>query len=324
MTDYTINGVTYTEDTLKAEAEKRGYDFETYKSKLEKKHGENFQYDPATAETNVGSKTNMVSNSDPGSSDLPKIPTRIGDELQGLSIDDIPRKTPNNGELVFGDPRNLKTQISDYRKDYIDAFNGKGRFAEILIDKNPKERLELIERLIPKPKYIDKKYNKLTDSYDEQPSKGAVETFSSYLPSDFDLYDKPEQFNKAMEDAKVQALNDDPVVKIMLGARMSVVKKSAEAYQKSLGEKYDLTTQGGVNKANKDYQDWFNTNVVDYIEDSTALQNISDQLEDVGNVAMSERNTEYSRNQDFMLSAFDFDKDFFSCSIKFSGVLTKQ
>ena len=158
MTDYTINGVTYTEDTLKAEAEKRGYDFETYKSKLEKKHGENFQYDPATAETNVGSKTNMVSNSDPGSSDLPKIPTRIGDELQGLSIDDIPRKTPNNGELVFGDPRNLKTQISDYRKDYIDAFNGKGRFAEILIDKKIVQLLEEGIRLPKLEGYLQTKY----------------------------------------------------------------------------------------------------------------------------------------------------------------------
>jgi hypothetical protein len=133
-----------------------------------------------------------------------------------MSIDDIPREIPKDGELVFGDPRDLNTQITDYRKDYIDAFNGKGRFAEMLVDKNPKERIELIERLIPKPKYVDKKYNKQTDSFDIEPTEEAVEIFSSYLPSDFDLYDKPEQFNKAMEDAKVQALNDDPVVKVML------------------------------------------------------------------------------------------------------------
>jgi hypothetical protein len=315
---FEYKGSQFTLDQIEQRAKEKGLTLQEYLSAnpeitevAQEKPIEEVKTTPVIPDAVAGEEiaSDMVSPSDPGSSDLPKIPTRIGDELQGISIDDIPRKTPTNGELQFGDPRDLNTQISDYRKDYIDAFNGKGRFAEILVDKNPKERIELIERLIPKPKYVDKKYNKLTDSYDEEPTKEAVETFSSYLPSDFDLYDKPEQFNKAMEDAKVQALNDDPVVKVMLGARMSIVKKEAEAYQKSLGEKYDLTTQNGVNKANKDYQDWFNTNVVDYIEDSTAIQNISDQLEDVGNIAMSERNTEYSRSQDFMLSAFDFDKD---------------
>ena len=252
---------------------------------------------------------NMASTSDPGSSGLPKIPTQIGDELQGVSIDDIPRETPTNGELVFGDPRDLNTQITDYRKDYIDAFNGRGRFAEMLVDKNPKERLELIERLIPKPKYVDKKYNRETDSFDIEPTEEAIKIFNSYLPSDFDLFDKPEQFNKAMEDAKTQALNDDPVVKVMLGARMSVLTKEAEAYQKTLSNKYDLTTPNGVKEANKDYQNWFNTNVVQYIEDSEVIQDMSDQLEDVGDVAMSKKNTEYGRSKDFTLSAFDFDKD---------------
>jgi len=261
----------------------------------------------ATAGEEIASDMELPS--DPGSSDLPEIPTQIGDELQGISIDDIPREIPTGGELEFGDPRDLNTQITDYRKDYIDAFNGKGRFAEMLVDKNPKERIELIEKLIPKPKYVDKKYNKQTDSFDIEPTKEAVENFNSYLPSDFDLYDKPEQFNKAMEDARVQALNDDPVVKIMLGARMSILTKEAEAYQKTLSNKYDLTTQNGVKKANEDYKQWFNTNVVQYIEDSPVVQEISDQLEEVGNVAMSEKNTEYGRSKDFILSAFDFDED---------------
>jgi hypothetical protein len=252
---------------------------------------------------------NMASTSDPGSSGLPKIPTQIGDELKGVSIDDIPRETPTNGELVFGDPRDLNTQITDYRKDYIDAFNGRGRFAEMLVDKNPKERLELIERLIPKPKYVDKKYNRQTDSFDIEPTEEAVEIFSSYLPSDFDLFDKPEQFNKAMEDAKTQALNDDPVVKVMLGARMSIVTKEAEQYKLDLAKKYNLNDPNDYNKAEKDYQNWFNTNVVQYVEDSETVQAIEDQLQDVGNVAMSNRNTEYGRSKDFMLSAFDFDKD---------------
>lgn len=251
----------------------------------------------------------MASTSDPGSSDLPEIPTQIGDELQGVSIDDIPRETPTGGQLEFGDPRDLNTQITDYRKDYIDAFNGKGRFTEILEGKEGKDRLELIEKLIPKPKYVDKKYNKQTGSFDIEPTEEAVEIFSSYLPSDFDLFDKPEQFNEAMENAKVQVLNDDPVVKVMLGARMAVLTKEAEAYQKTLSDKYDLTTPNGVTKANKDYQNWFNTNVVQYIEDSETMQAVEDQLEDVGNVAMSNRNTEYGRDKDFMLSAFDFDED---------------
>ena len=263
----------------------------------------------AETDASVIPEQNMASTLDPGSSDLPEIPTQIGDELQGISIDDIPRQTPTGGQLEFGDPRDLNTQITDYRKDYIDAFNGKGRFAEMLVDKNPKERLELIERLIPKPKYVDKKYNRQTDSFDIEPTEEAVEIFNSYLPSDFDLFDKPEQFNKAMEDAKTQALNDDPVVKVMLGARMSVLTKEAEAYQKTLSDKYDLTTPNGVKEANKDYQNWFNTNVVQYIEDSEVIQDMSDQLEDVGDVAMSRKNTEYGRSKDFVLSAFDFDKD---------------
>jgi hypothetical protein len=139
----------------------------------------------ATAGEEIASDMELPS--DPGSSDLPEVPTQIGDELQGISIDDIPREIPTGGELEFGDPRDLNTQITDYRKDYIDAFNGKGRFAEMLVDKNPKERIELIEKLIPKPKYVDKKYNKQTDSFDIEPTKEAVENFNSYLPSDFDL-----------------------------------------------------------------------------------------------------------------------------------------
>ena len=124
----------------------------------------------AETDASVTPEKNTASTSDPGSSGLPKIPNQIGNELQGVSIDDIPRETPTNGELVFGDPRDLNTQITDYRKDYIDAFNGRGRFAEMLVDKNPKERLELIERLIPKPKYVDKKYNRQRDSFDIEPT----------------------------------------------------------------------------------------------------------------------------------------------------------
>ena len=274
---------------------------------------ENFQNGDAETDASVSpvinEASNMESPSDPGSSDLPQIPTQIGDELQGVSIDDIPRETPTGGQLEFGDQRDLEAQVADFKKDYVDAFNGDGRFAEILEGKEGKERLDLMEKLLPRPKYVQPKYNKLTGSYKEEPTSEAVELFSSYLPSDFDLFDKPEQFKAAMEDAKAQAISDDPSVKLMLGARMSVVSKEAEQYKLDLAKKHDLSTPDGMINANKDYQDWFNINVVDYIEDSTALEEISDQLEEVGGVAMSERNTEFGRDKDFMLSAFDFDED---------------
>ena len=263
----------------------------------------------AETDASVIPEQNTASTLDPGSSDLPEIPTQIGDELQGISIDDIPRETPTGGQLEFGDQRDLETQITDFRKDYIDAFNGNGRFAKILEGTEGKERLDLMEKLLPRPNYVQPKYNRLTDSYEEEPTSEAVKLFSSYLPSDFDLFDKPEQFKAAMEDAKAQAINNDPAVKLMLGARMSVVNKEAEQYRLDLAKKYDLRTPDGVKTANKDYQDWFNTNVVDYIEDSTALQEISDQLEEVGGVAMSDRNTEFSRNKDSMLSLFDLAED---------------
>ena len=200
----------------------------------------------AETDASVIPEQNMASTLDPGSSDLPEIPTQIGDELQGISIDDIPRETPTGGQLEFGDQRDLETQITDFRKDYIDAFNGNGRFAKILEGTEGKERLDLMEKLLPRPNYVQPKYNRLTDSYEEEPTSEAVKLFSSYLPSDFDLFDKPEQFKAAMEDAKAQAINNDPAVKLMLGARMSVVNKEAEQYRLDLAKKYDLRTPDGV------------------------------------------------------------------------------
>ncbi len=181
----------------------------------------------------------MVSNSENGSSGLPKIPTQIGDELKGVSIDDIPRETPTNGELVFGDPRDLNTQITDYRKDYIDAFNGRGRFAEMLVDKNPKERLELIERLIPKPKYVDKKYNRQTDSFDIEPTEEAVEIFNSYLPSDFDF-------------ANYEAKNILFVKKDSGGNVVEVLIYEADAISNDLGNLTDVLNYLGVNEVLQD------------------------------------------------------------------------
>ena len=129
MTDYTINGVTYTEDTLKTEAEKRGFDLETYKSKLKKKHGENFQNDPAAAETNVGSKTNTVSKLDPGSSDLPKVPKQIGTELDGVTLDDI-RKNTKEAEKIKTD--NIYNKIGSNAfagtvEEKVEIFNSFGK-----------------------------------------------------------------------------------------------------------------------------------------------------------------------------------------------------
>ena len=129
MTDYTINGVAYTEDTLKTEAEKRGLDLETYKSKLKKKHGENFQNDPAAAETSVGSKTNTVSKSDPGSSDLPKIPKQIGTELDGVTLDDI-KKNTKEAEKIKTD--NIYNKIGSNAfagtvEEKVEIFNSFGK-----------------------------------------------------------------------------------------------------------------------------------------------------------------------------------------------------
>ena len=70
---------------------------------------ENFQNGDAETDASVSpvinEASNMESPSDPGSSDLPQIPTQIGDELQGVSIDDIPRETPTGGQLEFGQTR---------------------------------------------------------------------------------------------------------------------------------------------------------------------------------------------------------------------------
>ena len=61
-----------------------------------------------------------------------------------------PRSTTLNkqeGELVFGDQRDLDSQIKDYEQQLSDAVNATGKF-EYLKGKTKKERLKLSQKLV--------------------------------------------------------------------------------------------------------------------------------------------------------------------------------
>jgi len=203
MTDYTINGVTYTEDTLKAEAEKRGYDFETYKSKLEKKHGENFQYDPATAETNVGSKTNMVSNSDPGSLDLSKMnkPKPLKDKIDPFKKPDIKIETYNVDESAVYKKSNLTPE----------------QYFDIDIDKDYKPIFSKTGRIVNKPKTRKLDANEMENILDT--TKGVYKNIL-LSPKNFDL-----PFSSQSENASYQ-YSAEELNEIQEAAYENVVKKT--------------------------------------------------------------------------------------------------
>ena len=203
MTDYTINGVTYTEDTLKAEAEKRGYDFETYKSKLEKKHGENFQYDPATAETNVGSKTNMVSNSDPGSLDLSKMnkPKPLKDKIDPFKKPDIKIETYNVDESAVYKKSNLTPE----------------QYFDIETDKDYKPIFSKTGRIVNKPKTRKLDANEMENILDT--TKGVYKNIL-LSPKNFDL-----PFSSQSENASYQ-YSAEELNEIQEAAYENVVKKT--------------------------------------------------------------------------------------------------
>ena len=145
MTDYIINGVTYTEADIEAQAKKRGYDLETYKSKLKKKHGENFQLGPVNTETNTGSETNMVSNLEDGSLDLSKIniPKPLRDKIAPLTSAQIAIESEKTYRSTLP-----KEELAVYEKSNIIPED----YFEIDIDKDYKPIFSKTGRILNKPK----------------------------------------------------------------------------------------------------------------------------------------------------------------------------
>ena len=201
-----------------------------------------------------------------------------------------------NGKLVFGDQRNFEQQVQDFQKQYDDALSGRGNYA-FLSDKTPQERLYYAEKIVAKPLYKENVYQKGSDSFVVKPTEEFATLINSYLPKDFNLYTEPEQFEQALEDGRTQALRNDPILKQL---ESSFVKASKSSYDKWEAEKrneWDLTTEEGVIKANKEANKWWQDNVSLPLENSDTFKSVFKEYTEITEALMAERNTDYLRSR---------------------------
>jgi len=214
-----------------------------------------------------------------------------------------PRSTTLNkqeGELVFGDQRDLDSQIKDYEQQLSDAVNATGKF-EYLKGKTKKERLKLSQKLVAKPTYSESVYNEYKDSYEIKPTKDLAEVVSSYLPDDYDMYTTNEEFQNALDQGVNQALINDPVLNIERKAFEAIASEDVNEQMQVISGKYDLTIPEEVNKANTELNNYIRDEIVLPFESSKTFETVKDQYKDITTAVMAERNKEFGRSKDSFL-----------------------
>ena len=214
-----------------------------------------------------------------------------------------PRSTTLNkqeGELVFGDQRDLDSQIKDYEQQLSDAVNATGKF-EYLKGKTKKERLKLSQKLVAKPTYSESVYNEYKDSYEIKPTKDLAEVVSSYLPDDYDMYTTNEEFQNALDQGVNQALINDPVLNIERKAFEAIASEDVNEQMQVISGKYDLTIPEEVDKANTELNNYIRDEIVLPFESSKTFETVKDQYKDITTAVMAERNKEFGRSKDSFL-----------------------
>ena len=214
-----------------------------------------------------------------------------------------PRSTTLNkqeGELVFGDQRDLDSQIKDYEQQLSDAVNATGKF-EYLKGKTKKERLKLSQKLVAKPTYSESVYNEYKDSYEIKPTKDLAEVVSSYLPDDYDMYTTNEEFQNALDQGVNKALINDPVLNIERKAFEAIASEDVNEQMQVISGKYDLTIPEEVDKANKELNNYIRDEIVLPFESSKTFETVKNQYKDITTAIMAERNKEFGRSKDSFL-----------------------
>jgi hypothetical protein len=212
----------------------------------------------------------------------------------------VKTKKNENGELVFGDQRDLTKQITDYQNQLKDFINAQGQY-ESFSSYSKEERANLADKVVAKPNYNKKVYNKSTDTYEIEPTKEFLNLVESYMPNDMELYKTPEQWSEALNQGRTQALQNDPVLKTALAAQAKLNSDKINTYAETLGGKYDLTTVEGVNDANSDLDKFIQKEIILPFEGSDLFENIYEQYADVAGSILADKNKEYARAQDSFL-----------------------
>ena len=212
----------------------------------------------------------------------------------------VKTKKNENGELVFGDQRDLTKQITDYQNQLKDFINAQGQY-ESFSSYSKEERANLADKVVAKPNYNKKVYNKSTDTYEIEPTKEFLNLVESYMPNDMELYKTPEQWSEALNQGRTQALQNDPVLKTALAAQAKLNSDKINTYAETLGGKYDLTTVEGVNDANSDLDKFIQKEITLPFEGSDLFENIYEQYADVAGSILADKNKEYARAQDSFL-----------------------
>ena len=130
-------------------------------------------------------------------------------------------------------------------------------------------------------------------------SEPAVQNALTYLPTDFSGIKDEKALNAMMEESYRQFVMDDEILKTAWDNIQKAAASEIKKYENELlaSNKYDLTTQEGVDAANADLEAYAKTLTLDKFEGSVAYKK---RLTDLGTVmdrAMSQTSTAYNRYQ---------------------------
>ena len=139
-------------------------------------------------------------------------------------------------------------------------------------------------------------------------SEPAVQNALTYLPTDFSGIKDEKALNAMMEESYRQFVMDDEILKTAWDNIQKAAASEIKKYENELlaSNKYDLTTQEGVDAANADLEAYAKTLTLDKFEGSVAYKK---RLTDLGTVmdrAMSQTSTAYNRYQNDFLWATDW------------------
>ena len=231
--------------------------------------------------------------SDEAFSDYKKF-MELDDELTKLTSQLNGYVNPNSG-LVYG---NMRTKYEETLTKINELRSERGALIKPYNEAKDKDADKLNQGLFN---------NRIEIRKTSKVSEPALQNALTYLPTDFSGITDQNELNKIMEQSYQQFVMDDEILKVSWANIQKAAAADIKKYENELlaSNKYDLTTQEGVDAANADLEAYAKTLTLDKFESSEAYKK---RLTDLGTVmdrAMSQTSTAYNRYQNDFLWATD-------------------
>jgi hypothetical protein len=229
------------------------------------------------------------------------------DDLVDYVKDLFPSKEKaEEGKLTYYDQTPIRDQQISFAQDSKNAMNASGKF-EFLKDYPLEERALFVSKMVAKPSYIEKKYDKSTNSFYNAPKQEAIEMVTQDI--DPKKFKTKSDLNKAIELNVKNIVSKDPSFKFEQDYALAKARPLINSKIAEIKKKYSLNTQESVDKANIELKNYFEKTVTNFLINSSGFKELNKNFSNIQEEATSILDKEYSRSKDVILGTIDIQKE---------------